>query len=401
MTRSQTSAIEAKPAFAPKLRFPEFRDGPGWSPTHLGAILESESSNLAFNKLNFQLRGYPVFGADGFAGNIASFAQADEYIAMLKDGAGAGRLVLLPSQSSVLGTLCYLKLKRDSKESLRWAFYYLSSLDLRKYIKGSGIPHIYYSDYAQEELGLPNPREQQKIAECLSTLDELIGAENRKLDALKAHKKGLMQQLFPCEGETLPRLRFPEFQNAAEWETTTLEQVASYENGKAHEKDIAEDGQYIVVNSKFISTEGLICKFSNEAFCKADAGDILMVLSDVPNGRAIAKCYYVEADNCYTVNQRIARIRPAGIDGKFLFRVLDRNPFFLAFDDGVKQTNLRKEDVLNCPILCPELPGEQKKVGALISTLDDLIAAQSDKLEALKAHKKGLMQQLFPSPTED
>ncbi len=64
--------------------------------------------------------------------------------------------------------------------------------------------------------------EQQKISECLSTLDELIGAESQKLDALKAHKTGLMQQLFPCEGETLPRLRFPEFHSAPEWSAVKL-----------------------------------------------------------------------------------------------------------------------------------------------------------------------------------
>lgn len=246
----------------------------------------------------------------------------------------------------------------------------------------------------------PTMDEQIKVSACLSSIDELITAEAQKLDTLKAHKTGLMQQLFPAEGETLPKLRFPEFRDVGEWEEKTLEQVATYENGKAHENNISDKGQYIVVNSKFISTEGEIRKYSDDAFCIADVGDVLMVLSDVPNGRAIAKCYFVESDNLYTVNQRICKIKPNEIDGKFLFYILDRNPFFLASDDGVKQTNLRKEDVLNCPLYLPSLPEEQKKISHLVSSIDELIIAEAQKLDALKAHKKGLMQQLFPALDE-
>jgi type I restriction enzyme S subunit len=397
---TKTMKHYGKRELKPKLRFPEFRDAEGWAETQIGALAISESSTLALNRLSFQPKGYPVYGADGNVGFISTFAQGEDYIAIIKDGSGVGRLSLLRGKSSVLGTLAYLKPKDDSTAILSWLFYYLSSLTFEKYVKGSGIPHIYFSDFASEPVGNPSIPEQQIIAECLTSLDELIAAHGQKLDALKAHKKGLMQQLFPCEGETLPRLRFPEFRDAAEWDVKPLEQLATYENGKAHENNISEGGQYIVVNSKFISTEGEVRKYSNDAFCMADYGDILMVLSDVPNGKAIAKCYYVEADNQCTVNQRICRIKPSGIDGKFLLHVLGRNPFFLAFDDGVKQTNLRKEDVLSCPICFPQLPEEQKKICHIVSSLDEMIAAQTQKLEALNTHKKGLMQQLFPSSEE-
>jgi type I restriction enzyme S subunit len=110
--------------------------------------------------------------------------------------------------------------------------------------------------------------------------------------------------------------------------------------------------------------------------------------------------YYVEADNLYTVNQRICRIKTSGIDGTFLLHALDINSFFLAFDDAVKQTNLRKEDVLSCPMCFPQLPEEQKKIGDLVSSTDELISSQTQKLDALNTHKKGLMQQLFPSTAE-
>lgn len=124
-----------------------------------------------------------------------------------------------------------------------------------------------------------------------------------------------------------------------------------------------------------------------------------MVLSDVPNGKAIAKCYLVDSDNLYTVNQRICKLTPNRIIGKMLFYTLNRNPFYLAFDDGVKQTNLRKEDVLGCPILLPSFP-EQHKIADCLSSIDELITAQTQKLATLKTHKKALMQQLFPTIEE-
>lgn len=241
-----------------------------------------------------------------------------------------------------------------------------------------------------------NTDEQQKIASCLSSLDELIAAHNDKLDALKDHKKGLLQNLFPQEGETVPKVRFPEFEDVGEWIETTLEQVADYENGKAHEKDIDENGDYIVVNSKFISTEGETVKYSDTAFCPAKLGDILMVLSDVPNGKAIAKCFYVDEENRYSVNQRICRITATDCDSRFLFYIMDRNAYFMSFDDGVKQTNLRKSDVLEFPFRIPTDPVEQTKIASCLSAVDELITAQQEKIEQLQQHKKGLMQGLFP-----
>jgi len=244
---------------------------------------------------------------------------------------------------------------------------------------------------------LPSPKEQQKIAACLSSLDEVITTESQKLDILNDHKKGLLQNLLPQAGETIPKFRFKEFEDSCDWVETSLTQVADYENGKAHEQDIADDGKFIVVNSKFISQDGEVKKFTNTAFLPATKGDVLMVLSDIPNGKAIAKCFLVEEDNRYTVNQRICRITPRNVNSKILYYLLNRNLYFLAFDDGVKQTNLRKDDVLNCPLLIPEDPKEQDKIADTLSSVDDLINAQNQKLEALQLHKKGLLQGLFPS----
>jgi type I restriction enzyme S subunit len=247
---------------------------------------------------------------------------------------------------------------------------------------------------------LPKLKEQKKIGNCLASLDEVIAAENQRLEILNEHKIGLLQNLLPQEGETVPKFRFSEFQEIGDWEETTLTQVAEYENGKAHEQDISDDGEFIVVNSKFISQDGEVKKFTNTAFLPATKGDVLMVLSDIPNGKAIAKCFLVEEDNRYTVNQRICRLTPRNLNSKILYYLLNRNPYFLAFDDGVKQTNLRKEDVLNFPLLIPSDPKEQDKIAQTLSSIDELINAQSQKVEALKRHKKGLLQGLFPDVNE-
>lgn len=255
--------------------------------------------------------------------------------------------------------------------------------------------------FLSKSLILPTDEaEQKKIADCLLSLEILFNSECEKLDKLIEYKKGLIQNLLPTEGEIIPKFRFPDFEESRDWEEMTLGQVADYENGKAHEQDIVESGSFVVANSKFISTEGKIKKFTNSPNCPSQKGDILMVLSDVPNGKAIAKCFFVEEDSRFTVNQRICRIIAKNVNNRLLYYLLNRNSYFLDFDDGVKQTNLRKEDVLNCPLLIPKDPKEQEKISDTLSSIDNLINAQSQRVEALKLHKKGLLQGLFPSVNE-
>jgi len=263
-------------------------------------------------------------------------------------------------------------------------------------VGSSTLMAINKSNLRSIKVEIPTLVEQQKIASCLSSLDELITAQKEKLELLKNHKKGLMQNLFPQEGETVPKFRFPEFENNGDWEEKILNEVADYENGKAHEQGIVEEGKFIVVNSKFISTEGGKSKQTNLANCPAKQGDVLMVLSDLPNGKALGKCFYITTDDKYTVNQRICKITSFDCDSKLLFYIMNRNAYFLYFDDGVKQTNLKNEDVQTFPFLLPKNKIEQEKIASCLSSLDHLISSQTEKIEKLQLHKKGLMQGLFP-----
>ncbi|HHC7341577.1 TPA: restriction endonuclease subunit S [Vibrio parahaemolyticus] len=178
------------------------------------------------------------------------------------------------------------------------------------------------------------------------------------------------------------------------WDSKELRELVTFSNGKGHEKHISEGGKYVVVNSKYISSDGSVFKRSDESFCPASTNDILMVMSDVPNGKAIAKCFLVDEDNKYTVNQRIARFRSKGSDPLFLFYSINRNSYYLEFDDGLKQTNLRKDDVLDCPIKTPPLP-EQRKIAKILSTWDKAISTTEKLIETSKQQKKALMQQLL------
>jgi type I restriction enzyme S subunit len=183
-----------------------------------------------------------------------------------------------------------------------------------------------------------------------------------------------------------------------DWGVGCLEELVVYRNGAAHESCVDNNGSYTLVNSRFISTQGAVRKNSSECRQPAYYADVLMVMSDVPNGRAIAKCYWVEADDTYTVNQRICALKSMDVDSRYLFYKLNRNPFYLAFDDGAKQTNLRRQDVLDCPLPLPPKP-EQTAIATALSNVDALITELEKLIAKKQAIKTATMQQLLTGRT--
>ena len=173
--------------------------------------------------------------------------------------------------------------------------------------------------------------------------------------------------------------------------TVSLDYIVNFRNGKGHEKNIVSDGKYIVVNSKFISTDGQVKKYADEQICPLYVNDILMVMSDLPNGRALAKCYLVDEDDKYTLNQRIGAFtvsRPDLVTTKYLYYILSRNPQLLRYDNGADQTNLRKADILNILIVIPTVK-EQKKITEILDRFDILCNDLSTGLPAeIEARQK-------------
>lgn len=198
----------------------------------------------------------------------------------------------------------------------------------------------------------------------------------------------------------IPKRRFKEFELDDEWNLLKLDEVAKYRNGKAHENSISLQGKFIVVNSKFISTNGEVKKFTDLQIEPIFKNEISFVLSDVPNGRAIARTFLIDQNDKYTLNQRIAAITPnSNISPYYLYVLLNRNKYFLEFDDGVKQTNLSKADVLEFKEYYP-ISKEQSMIGNFFQTIDSLITLHQHKLDKLKDLKKAYLTEMFPAEGE-
>ena len=185
-----------------------------------------------------------------------------------------------------------------------------------------------------------------------------------------------------------------------DWDAPILSEIADFENGKAHEQFIDDKGDFIVVNSKFISQDGRVAKYSKANLSPLAKGDIAIVMSDIPNGKALAKCFSVDKENRYTLNQRIGCIKPfEEIDNDYLFYKLNRNKYFLAFDSGSGQTNLKKSEILACPVALPPTKAEQTAIATAIKDADKLITHLEKLLTKKRNIKIGAMQVLLkPKP---
>jgi type I restriction enzyme S subunit len=280
---------------------------------------------------------------------------------------------------------------------------------LLSFNQGTSIKGFTKDNIASLRLGFPSPAEQQKIAECLSSVDELMAAQARKVDALKTHKKGLMQQLFPREGETQPRLRFPEFQNAGEWVveelSKCLKKVIDY-RGKAPPK--AESGVPLITakNVRFGWLD-----MTNDEYIEEDkyeewmsrgiphAGDILFT-TEAPLGNVAL----FPREGKYALGQRLLTLRakPDRCIPAFLFHSLLGPTMQEDIDfhgTGSTAKGIKSKVFVKLSFWHPGVQ-EQQRIATCLSSLDALITAETQKHEALKTHKKGLMQQLFPSPEE-
>ena len=255
-----------------------------------------------------------------------------------------------------------------------------------KLLVGSNYPAINSSDVKNLKIPLPPLLEQKKIADCLSTWDVAIEKQSQLINALTDRKKALIQQLLTG------KKRLPGF--SGEWKLNSINDLFIFKNGKAHENDIDENGKYILINSKFISTDGEISKKTNSNLAPLEVNDLVFVMSDVPNGKALAKFCLIKEDNLYTLNQRIGLLKIKKGNPIFMYYLLNRNSYFLMFDNGVGQANLRKDDILDCPLNIPSLE-EQTAIAEILTIADRELQLQKEKLAQLQTQKKGLMQVLL------
>lgn len=320
--------------------------------------------------------GDVIFSKDGSLGNPALIRNL-KVLATINS-----TMMLVRVDESLDSSFLYQVMKSEKFERL----VYLK-------VSGSSIPHLFQADMNDFIFPSPTKEEQTKIGSFFKQLDDTIALQQQELDTLKQTKQGFLQKMFPKAGETVPEVRFPGF--SGEWEERKLKDIANYRNGKAHEKNISENGNYIVINAKFVSTNGKVKKYSEEQIEPINKNEIAFVLSDVPNGRAIARTFLIKEDNKYSLNQRIAGITPnSNTNPYFLFILLNRHDYFLRFDDGVGQTNLSKANIENFQERYPSLE-EQTKIGLFFKQLDDTITLHEQELDALKETKKAFLQKMF------
>ena len=398
---------QGKPALVPKLRFPEFCDADGWDVEFLGGICQPQQWTT-ISATDLVDEGYPVYGANGFIGYYSEFNHEFETVAVTCRGSTCGEVSLIPPKSYITGNSMCLDGIDPVQNSYHFLYQLLKHRGFDDVISGSAQPQIVGSAIKRLRIALPTKPEQQKLAECLSSVDELMAAQARKVDALKTHKKGLMQQLFPREGETQPRLRFPEFQNAAEWEEHPLKKVFSIFQGFAFSSnDSVERGcRWLKIADVGIQlmnhdAPSFLPEDHKERFSKfaVREGDYVVALTrPILSGQLkIAK-----VDDIFDgalLNQRVGQLitsqHPA-----FVFLLLQTRQVTSDIEKSISGNdppNLSAQQIEGIKTHVPRLP-EQQRIADCLTSLDDLIAAQTQKHEALKTHKKGLMQQLFPSP---
>lgn len=281
---------------------------------------------------------------------------------------------------------------------------YLSSL-IQKGAKNT--INISNNTFISKSVFLPNdPAEQEKIASCLFELDNFIKAQSEKVDALKEKKKGLMQQLFPQPGETIPRLRFPGFEG--EWGEGKLKDVSikivdgshnppqgiSYSSNYLLSSQNIQDGYIVYSNVRYLTDED----YNKEnKRTEIKVGDVLLTIVGT-----IGRACVIKGNEGNIVFQRsVAVIKPnKSIHSYFLmYNLQNLNKALNSQAAGGAQKGIYLKQLEGFSIPLPSLP-EQKKIAECLSALDDVIASESAKLDSLKDHKKGLMQQLFPQPSK-
>ncbi|MBX3421535.1 MAG: restriction endonuclease subunit S [Pirellulaceae bacterium] len=380
-----TKHEDSKPALVPKLRFPEFRNAEEWERNEVGDVFQVTRGNVLSMTLvqdvKTEANPYPVYSSqtknNGLSGYYSDFL-FDNAITWTTDGANAGDVNFRPGKfycTNVCGVLL------NSTGFANACIAALINAVAKKYVSYVGNPKLMNGVMSKIPIPFPSLAEQQKIASCLSSVDELMAAQARKVDALKTHKKGLMQQLFPREGETQPRLRFPEFKG--EWNDATLGDLCFNVSSGKDARD--SDGAFDLYGST-----GVIGKTAKASY---DTPHILVARVGANAG------YLTKASGQFGVtdNTLVIKLKPAArID--YIFHYLGNiNINKLIFGSGQP---LITGSILKAQRVLVPSDAEQSKISNCLSSIDDLIKAESDKLEALNAHKKGLMQQLFPSAEE-
>lgn len=409
-----------KKSLVPELRFPEFEKEPNWPCVKLNVVAKRSTSKNKGEKVSRVLTNSAVDGVvdqrDYFEKDIAVKGNLESYYVFDK-----GDYVYNPriSSSAPVGPISKNKVGKGVMSPLYTAFRFNSKKNdffeqffkssrwhgYLQTISNSGARHdrmsIGSNDFMEMPVPNPNDMEQQKIADCLASIDELITLHTQKLVYLKDHKKALMQQLFPAEGETTPKLRFPEFRKAGSWERKSIGKVLAE---KQRPIDMEDDAEYSLVTVKRryggLVSRGIYKGRSIKVKSQFEVHENDFLISK----RQIVHCACgvvpKELHGSIVSNEYSVLVPRKGNDVHF-FDYFARQPVvslsFLQCSIGIviEKMLFKIKDWLEEEFLFPEIE-EQRKIAQFLGDFDYIIDKQSQQVDSLKEHKKGLMQKLFP-----
>lgn len=403
-------------SLVPRLRFKEFSGE--WEEKRLGELGKFIGGGTpSRSKLEYWMGEIPWISSSDVKENDIHAINISEYIN--EDGIKNSATKLIPKDSvlfvSRVGVgkvavnreqLCtsqdFTNFIPGTISSYFVAYYYSARQEyLTLLSQGTSIKGFSKEDLENSIIYLPiSTKEQQKIADTLSSLDTLIQSEQAKLTQLQEHKKGLMQNLFPQEGESVPKVRFKEFENDGEWAEKKIKSIGVVITGGTPNKSKGDywDGEFIWTTaqdfkSKYIYTS--VLKLSDEGKAKMRVIPINSVLVTCIASIGLNAINKVE---CATNQQINSIVCNPGFYFEFIYYVVESNISRLrdlAGQTAVPIINKRsfEEFVVQIPIN----KTEQQKIASTLSSLDDLISSQTKRIELLQQHKKGLMQGLFPS----
>mgnify|MGYP000977345827 CR=1 FL=1 len=422
--------MKNKEKLIPELRFPEFKNEEEWENIELGKI-----SEIVRGGSPRPIQDYLTNNENGLSWlKIADVAPDSKYITgtkekVIKEALSSTRKVnpgdLILSNSMSFGRPYILKIrtcihdgwiairKISNKTFEDYLYYYISSETSQKYFNtnaaGAAVKNLNADIIKLLPIRLSkNRKEQQKIASCLSSLDEVIEAHSQKLELLKEHKKGLLQNLFPQEGEKVPKVRFKEFEKDGEWVETTLENNCEVKGRIGYRgyttQDLVSQGEgALVLGGKHIQNQLLELKdptyLSWEKYYESP--EIMVEVGNIIFSQrgTLGDCAMIDREiGAATINPSMVLIKNITCDARFLYYILIGD----CIQEQVQKNRsngaipmLSQKQIKEFSFLIPK-PKEQQKIASCLSSLDNLITSQTEKIEQLKLHKKGLMQGLFP-----
>ena len=409
-------AAQKSSPFVPKLRFTDFVDEPPWECQPLKKlakrITQRNSRGADLRALTNSAEHGVVDQREYFGRNIATNTD-NYYIVETGDYVYNPRSSFIapvgPISRNQLGTgvvsPIYTVFRFRSDENDFFAHYFSSSHwhGYMRRVSNSGARHdrlsITNDDLMQMPLPTPMPPEQQKITDCLGSLDNLIAAGDRKLESLRRHKQGLMQELFPQPGATVPRLRFPECRDWPEWALLTL--------SSACEINPRNDGlpdRFIYIDLESVKDSMLIDRKEIARDAAPSRAQRLLSNKDIiyqtvrPYQRNNL-LFNINDGNEYVASTGYAQLRTRECP-EFLHQLIHTDSFVnnvLARCAGSNYPAIKPSDLASIEVALPRKKQEQRKIAECLGSLDGLIAAEIRMLDALRHHKQGLMQQLFPS----